>query len=142
MGPDGEDALYAFLRTRLEGWQASAERLQDPGRYRQYPGQDEINDGLTLIKSLLAGEESYKFIERFNARKDDLLDFSDSYHDLEHFYDTRSRPGRSSARRIRRFHAQPARTWSRMPRRHRPSGVCRRSCQPRVRTASSRKPRA
>ena len=52
-----------------------------------YPGQDEINDGLTIIKSLLASDESYKFIERFNERKDDLLDLSDSYRDLEHFYE-------------------------------------------------------
>ena len=52
-----------------------------------YPGQEEINDGLTLIKALLACEESYTFIERFNERKDELLDFSDNYHDLEHFYE-------------------------------------------------------
>ncbi len=87
MGPDGEDALYTFLRTRLEGWRTTLlgyKTLADTG---QYPGQEELNDGLTLIKALLACEESYTFIERFNARKDDLLDFSDSYHDLEHFYE-------------------------------------------------------
>ena len=87
MGPDGEDALYAFLRTRLKGWRTALfgyKTLADTG---QYPGQDEINDGLTLVKALLTCEESYAFIERFNARKDDLLDFSDGYHDLEHFYE-------------------------------------------------------
>ncbi|OLE72273.1 MAG: hypothetical protein AUI36_01545 [Cyanobacteria bacterium 13_1_40CM_2_61_4] len=87
MGPDGEDALYAFLRTRLAGWRTTLfgyKTLADTG---QYPGQDEINDGLTLVKALLTCEESYAFIERFNARKDDLLDFSDGYHDLEHFYE-------------------------------------------------------
>jgi hypothetical protein len=58
--------------------------LADTG---DYPGQDEINDGLMIIKPLLASDESYKFIERFNERKDDLLDLSDNYHDLEHFYE-------------------------------------------------------
>jgi hypothetical protein len=28
-----------------------------------------------------------KFIERFNGRKNDLLDLCDNYHDLEHFYE-------------------------------------------------------
>ncbi len=87
MGPDGEDALYAFLRTRLEEWRSHLSRYKTLADTGQHPGQEEINDGLTLIKALLACEESYTFIERFNARKDDLLDFSDSYHDLEHFYE-------------------------------------------------------
>ena len=58
--------------------------LADTG---MYPGQEEINDGLTLIKALVAFDDAYKFIERFNARKDDLHDLSDNYHDLEHFYE-------------------------------------------------------
>ena len=87
MGPDGEDALVAFLRTRLDGWSSQLSRYKTLADTGQYPGQADINDGLTLIKALLACEESYTFIERFNERKDDLLDFSDSYHDLEHFYE-------------------------------------------------------
>ena len=87
MGPDGEDALYAFLRTRLEGWRSQLSRYKTLADTGQYPGQADINEGLTLIKALLACEESYTFIERFNARKDELRDVSDSYHDLEHFYE-------------------------------------------------------
>jgi hypothetical protein len=87
MGPDGEDALYAFLRTRLEACKSHLSTYKTLGDTGQYPGQAAINDGLTLIKALLACDASYTFIERCNARKDDLLDFSDSYHDLEHFYE-------------------------------------------------------
>jgi hypothetical protein len=79
--------LCAFLRTKLEGWRTCLigyKSLADTGNY---PGQGEINDSLTIIKSLLANDESYKFIERFNERKDDLLDLSDNYRDLEHFYE-------------------------------------------------------
>ena len=52
-----------------------------------YPGDEEIARGLTLISPLLADKESKKFIERFNNLKKDLLDLSDHFNDLEHFYD-------------------------------------------------------
>jgi hypothetical protein len=87
MGPDGEDALYTFLRTRLEACRSRLSTYKTLADTGQYPGQAAINDSLTLIKALLACDASYTFIERFNARQDDLLDFSDSYHDLEHFYE-------------------------------------------------------
>jgi hypothetical protein len=58
--------------------------LADTG---DYPGKDEITQGLTLISPLLADKESRKFIERFNTLKKDLLDVADHFHDLEHFYD-------------------------------------------------------
>jgi hypothetical protein len=87
MGPDGDDALCAFLRTKLDSWRTYLIGYKTLADTSDYPGQGEINDGLATIKSLLASDESYKFIERFNERKDDLLDLSDSYRDLEHFYE-------------------------------------------------------
>jgi hypothetical protein len=87
MGPDGEDGLTTFLQTRLKSWQAalgSYKPLADTGNY---PGQEEINDGLVKINTLLSLKESNKFIERFITLKNDLLDFADQFHDLEHFYD-------------------------------------------------------
>src|SRR5262249_33791669 len=58
--------------------------LADTGNY---PGRNEIADGLLRVKKLLACDSSYKFIEQFNAQKSDLLDLADAFHDLEHFYD-------------------------------------------------------
>jgi len=43
---------------------------------------------LSVIKPLLANDESYKFIEKFNQSKNDLLDLSDEFHNLEQFYET------------------------------------------------------
>ena len=80
-------AVRPYLRTRLEGWRITLLGYKTLAETGHYPGQEEINDGFTLIKALLACEESYTFIERFNERKDELLDFSDNYHDLEHFYE-------------------------------------------------------
>ncbi|MGC4033257.1 MAG: hypothetical protein QM754_16295 [Tepidisphaeraceae bacterium] len=86
MGPDGEEALFTFLKAKLTNWQNSLsgwKALADTG---SYPGGGEISDGLLLIKPLVNEQESVKFIERFNAAKADLLNLGDDFHDLDHFY--------------------------------------------------------
>ena len=87
MGPDGEDGLKTFLQNTLRGWQRALQGYQPLADTGHYPGKEDITHGLTLISPLLADQESRKFIERFNALKDDLLDLVDPYHDLQHFYD-------------------------------------------------------
>lgn len=87
MGPDNEDALCAFLTEKLQAWEKALRRFQPLAETDKYPGREEIADGLTAIRPLLAADESYKLIERFNARKDDLLDLADSFHSLEQFYE-------------------------------------------------------
>jgi hypothetical protein len=87
MGPDGEDALFDFLTGRLGDWRSSLTSYKSLAETEQYPGREEITEGLTLISALLAATDSVKFIERFNGRKNDLLDLCDNYHDLEHFYE-------------------------------------------------------
>jgi hypothetical protein len=87
MGPDNEDSLHAFLKEKLRAWEAALHTFKPLADTGDYPGKEEIAQALTVIKPLLACEESYKFIEWFNQRKDDLLDLSDEYHNLEQFYD-------------------------------------------------------
>ena len=87
MGPDGEDALFTFLKGKLQGWQTALLGYKPLAETGDYPGLEEIKSGLTLTKKLLADEDSFKFIEHFNANKDDLKDLSDDFHDLEHFYE-------------------------------------------------------
>ena len=87
MGPDGEDALFAFLQNKLKGWQTSLGGYKPLADTGNYPGKDEIADGLLAIKKLLGCDASYKFIDQFNAQKADLLDLADAFHDLEHFYE-------------------------------------------------------
>ncbi|MCY2962228.1 MAG: BREX system P-loop protein BrxC, partial [Planctomycetota bacterium] len=87
MGPDGEDGLMIFLQTKLRSWQFYLQGYKSLADTGNYPGRDEITQGLALINPLLGDKESTKFIERFNTLKKDLLDLSDEYHDLEHFYD-------------------------------------------------------
>jgi hypothetical protein len=87
MGPDGEDALFAFLQKKLQGWQDNLGHYKTLADTGNYPGRDEISDGLSLTKALLACDDAPKLIERFNEREKELLDFSDEYSDLEHFYE-------------------------------------------------------
>ena len=87
MGPDGEDSLCTFLQTRLKGWHATLSGYKSLADTGNYPGSDEIAQGLAFVSPLLADKESRKFIERFNTLKNDLLDLADHFHNLEHFYE-------------------------------------------------------
>ena len=86
MGPDNEDALFAFLQDRLKAWETALNSFKPLADTGDYPGKEEIADALGVIKPLLAIDESYKFIEKFNQSKNDLLDLSDEFHNLEQFY--------------------------------------------------------
>lgn len=57
--------------------------LADTG---DYPGKEEIGDGLALCRKLLAVEASFSFIEQFNSLRNDLLEFADQYQEVEQFY--------------------------------------------------------
>lgn len=87
MGPDGEDGLMVFLQGKLRTWQLALQSYKQLAETGNYPGKDEISQGLTLIGPLLTDKESKKFIERLNRLNKDLLDLAEQYRDLEHFYD-------------------------------------------------------
>lgn len=87
MGPEGEDALFEFLKKKLEDWRGKLTRYRDLADTGAYPGAESIADGLSLLKALLAPEDSNKFLARFNERRSDLLDLTDDFHNLDHFYE-------------------------------------------------------
>ena len=86
MGPEGEDALFEFLKGRLESWRGKLSRYRDMADTRSYPGARDIADRLSLLRTLVAPEDSHRFLAQFNDRGSDLRDLADSFHDLEHFY--------------------------------------------------------
>jgi len=87
MGPDGEDGLFAFLQGKLKEWQADLTAYKPLADTGDYPGQQDVADGLTHVSKLLGDKDPAKFVERFNTLKADLLEFADRHHDLKHFYD-------------------------------------------------------
>ena len=87
MGPEGEEALFEFLKDRLEGWREKLSRhsaLADTGRY---PGAEDIADSLSLLRTLVAPKDSNSFLAQFNERGSDLRDLAEGFHDLDHFYE-------------------------------------------------------
>ena len=86
MGPDSEDGLHAFLQRKLEGWQEDLTGFKALAETGDYPGDADIQEGLGLVRQLLAPTESYKFLQRLDEKRADLPEFADSYHDLKHFY--------------------------------------------------------
>ena len=87
MGPEGEDALFEFLKGRLEGWREKLSRYRALADTGSYPGAGDIADGLSLLKALLAPEHSNRFLAGFNEHRSDLLDLADGFRDIEHFYE-------------------------------------------------------
>ena len=87
MGPEGEEALFEFLKDRLEGWREKLSRhsaLADTG---SYPGAGDIADSLSLLRTLVAPKDSNGFLAQFNERGSDLRDLAEGFHDLDHFYE-------------------------------------------------------
>lgn len=63
--------------------------LEEFLRYsNRYPGQNVLEDGLNLITDLMNRKDTDDFYNRINAKKDDLLDWSDDMYEygLEDFY--------------------------------------------------------
>ena len=85
--PDGEESCVTFLKTKLRCWETSLAGYKPLAETGNYPGQQEIVDGLSVIRALLACDDNFKFLERFRERENDLLDLCNVFHDLEHFYE-------------------------------------------------------
>ena len=50
MGPEGEDALFEFLKGRLESWRGKLSRYRDLAETGSYPGARDIADSLSLLR--------------------------------------------------------------------------------------------
>ena len=87
MGPESGEGLFAFLTGKLKKWDTDLQSYKPLADTGHYPGQSEITDGLRTVAKLLAEDDSFKFIERFNALKSELLELTDTFHDLKNFYD-------------------------------------------------------
>ena len=87
MGPEGEDALFEFLKSRLEGWSGKLSRYRDLAETGSYPGARDIANSLSLLRVLVAPEDSHRFLAQFNDRGNDLRKLADNFHDIEHFYE-------------------------------------------------------
>ena len=87
MGPESEDALFEFLKGRLEDWREKLSQYRALADTGSYPGSADIADSLSLLKMLRAPEDSNRFLAQVNEHESDLRDLADGFHDLDHFYE-------------------------------------------------------
>ena len=87
MGPESEDALFDFLKRRLEGWREKLSQYRALADTGSYPGSADIADSLNLLKMLMAPEDSNRFLAQVNEHESDLRDLANGFHDLDHFYE-------------------------------------------------------
>ncbi|TKK14312.1 BREX system P-loop protein BrxC [Pseudomonas fluorescens] len=86
IAPDGEDTLYDQLQSSLASWESELKQWRVLAQNGQYPGLDEIDQGLKLVSRLKAAPDSFDAIQLFLKERSPLLDLSDSYGDLGNFY--------------------------------------------------------
>jgi hypothetical protein len=86
IAPDGEDTLYDQLQSSLASWESELKQWRVLAQNGQYPGLDEIDQGLKLVGRLKAAPDSFDAIQLFLKERSPLLDLSDSYGDLDNFY--------------------------------------------------------
>lgn len=86
MGPDNEEELCAHLQQQLKSWSDSLLQFRPLADTGNYPGKPVIDSNLPMLAQLLAESDAFKFLQSFLNRKDDLLDLSDSFHDLSNFF--------------------------------------------------------
>ena len=87
MGPEGEEALFEFLKGRLGDWRDKLGRYHTLADTGSYPGAGDIAEGLNLLNTLVAPDDSNRFLARFNEHRSDLLDLADGFRDIENFYE-------------------------------------------------------
>lgn len=85
-GPSAEDTLFSFLKSKLDEWNSDLKEFKPLAETGSYPGLDEINDGLNILRKLVNETDSVQLLTRFCDLKNELLDLSEDMQDLRGFY--------------------------------------------------------
>jgi hypothetical protein len=91
IGPDSEDGLHEFLRSKFQALKTSLTTHKALAETRNYPGLSEITDGLSVVNAVLAPNDPASFLSRFRESKSALQDLAYEYSDIDHFF-THQRP--------------------------------------------------
>ena len=85
-GPSGEDSLFAFLNAHLLSWNNDLTGYQPLAKTGKYPGLEEIEASLAILRKFVGESVSLRFLNRFVENKAELLDLADDIRDLKGFY--------------------------------------------------------
>lgn len=89
--PDGVETLLNKCKEILEDEMKCLQGYQ--ARYRvqsSYPGKDIVDNGIDLIKKLIAEDNEIKFFEKLNSAMDDLIDLKEDSRDLTSFFENQA----------------------------------------------------
>jgi hypothetical protein len=86
IGPEGQEQLAQFLKSRLRSWKQGLESYKMLADTGNYPGKEDIHSALSQLGDLLGIQDSYEFISRLTQNKNQLLDLSEDLHELDDFY--------------------------------------------------------
>jgi len=85
-GPSSEEALFTFLKERLDSWVSALAGYEPLAKTGNYPGLSEIQSCLESLRKFVEESDSLRFLKRFAANRDELLDLADDLRDLKDFY--------------------------------------------------------
>ena len=86
VGVAGQNNLCRYLRKHLRMWKNDLEMFRKVSGKGQYPGTNEIQDGLTLTRKLLDIHDPCEFIKTFINDEDRLCDATGHFTILVNFY--------------------------------------------------------
>lgn len=90
--PNSEKEIYnlavANSNSKLQTWLDKLKEFKSMASTGNYPGVQEIEDGIELISGFTGLKSSYQFIDHFIASSNELLDFEEDFEPLENFYET------------------------------------------------------
>jgi hypothetical protein len=82
----GEDAVFSFLRQRLEAWNSVLATFEPLARTGKYPGLVQVDASLAALRKFVEETDSLRFLKRFVENKTELLDLAEDVHELQGFY--------------------------------------------------------
>jgi hypothetical protein len=85
-GASSEEALFAFVKEQLAGWNSDLAGYEPLARTGKYPGLSEIEAGVECLRKFVEESDSLRFLKRFIENREALLDLADDIHDLQGFY--------------------------------------------------------
>ena len=88
--PESEKELFATAQANLSAMKSNLDSYatkQETFAGRT-PGKKEIEDGKVLLAQLTEIQSSFQFIETFNDKADEFLDFEEDYQELNDFFES------------------------------------------------------
>jgi hypothetical protein len=87
-GPNEEEGLFQFLQQRLQSWKEALASYLPLAETGNYPGLQEIDEGLAALRKFVEESDSLRFLNRFIENANDLHDLAEDMHELRDFYTT------------------------------------------------------